>query len=244
MPMQIIHVGGRIVNAYLYPADDGYVLVDTGYSGGFPRFLRRLRRAGVEVEAISWVFLTHAHDDHAGFLNDVLHAAPNAKVVLHGAALPGLRRGQNSFEGGCSGRLALGFCRFMKFLGRGEHRFPSLASGLEGRIIAVTKENQSALEKALRGKILETPGHTADSISLLLPDGSLFCGDAAMNGFPSRHKITIWVEDKADFCATWEVIIRLRPERVYPGHGRPMSWRALARNLRHAKQMRLRPLSP
>lgn len=63
--MQIIHVGGRIVNAYLYPADDGYVLVDTGYSGGFPRFLRRLRRAGVEVEAISWVFLTHAHDDHA-----------------------------------------------------------------------------------------------------------------------------------------------------------------------------------
>ena len=44
---------------------------------------------------------TLAHDDHAGFLNEVL-AATGADVILHPGAVEGLKRGQNSFEGGCS----------------------------------------------------------------------------------------------------------------------------------------------
>ena len=128
--MKIVNAGSRIVNNYLYPVNGGYVLVDTGYAGAFPRFLKRLRRAGVDVRAISYVFLTHAHDDHAGFLNEALRAAPRAKVVAHSAALAGLRRGQNSFAGGCTSRLALGFCRLMKLLGHGEHRFPPLEASL------------------------------------------------------------------------------------------------------------------
>ena len=220
------------------------MLVDTGYAGAFPRFMKRLRRAGIDVHAISWVFLTHAHDDHAGFLNEALRAAPRAKVVAHNAALAGLRRGQNSFAGGCTSRLALGFCRLMKLLGHGEHRFPPLEASLEERFVTITAENREALETALGGRILETPGHTEDSISLLLPDGSLFCGDAAMNGFPSLHKITIWMENRADFCASWEALIRLRPKCIYPGHGRPMRVRALAKNLSHAQRTRLWLLKP
>lgn len=242
--MKIVNAGGRIVNNYLYPVEGGYVLVDTGYAGAFPRFLKRLRRAGIDVRAISYVFLTHAHDDHAGFLNEVLHAAPHAKVVAHSAALVGLRRGQNSFAGGCTSRLALGFCRLMKLLGHGEHRFPPLETSLEERFVAITAENREALEIALGGLILETPGHTEDSISLLLPDGSLFCGDVAMNGFPSLHKITIWMENRADFCTSWEALIRLQPKCIYPGHGRPMPVRALAKNLSHALRTRLWLLKP
>ena len=242
--MKIVNAGGRIVNNYLYPVEGGYVLVDTGYAGAFPRFLKRLRRAGIDVRAISYVFLTHAHDDHAGFLNEVLHAAPHAKVVAHSAALVGLRRGQNSFAGGCTSRLALGFCRLMKLLGHGEHRFPPLETSLEERFVAITAENREALEIALGGLILETPGHTEDSISLLLPDGSLFCGDVAMNGFPSLHKITIWMENRADFCTSWEALIRLQPKCIYPGHGRPMPERALAKNLSHALRTRLWLLKP
>ena len=52
-----------------------------------------------------------------------------------------------------------------------------------------------------------------------------------MNGFPSLRKITIWMENRADFCASWEAIIRLQPKCIYPGHGRPMRVYALAKNL-------------
>lgn len=243
--MKIVNAGGRIVNTYLYPVQEGgYVLVDTGYPGAFPRFLRRLRRAGIDVRDIAWVFLTHAHDDHAGFLNELLRAAPRARLVLHSGAPTRLARGQNPFQGGCTSRLALGFCRMMKLFGRGDHRFPPLCEALKDRIAIADGEKRPELEAALRGSIHETPGHTGDSISLLLRDGSLFCGDAAMNGFPSLHKITIWVEDREAFCASWEKIIHLQPRRIYPGHGRPLHWQALKENLRRARAMALRALAP
>ena len=40
--MQIYNLGSRIVNAYLIPEKDGYVLIDTGYEDG------GIYRAGAE----------------------------------------------------------------------------------------------------------------------------------------------------------------------------------------------------
>lgn len=95
----------------------------------------------------------------------------------------------------------------------------------------------------MQGKIIDTPGHTVDSISLLLNDGSLFCGDAAMNGLPSLNRITIWAEDKTAFLKSWETIIALRPKIIYPGHGRPFEYGELITNIDQVKNMKLLPLS-
>ncbi len=97
----ICNLGSRVVNNYLISSDLGYILIDTGYDGSFPRFLKMLGKNGVDPKEIKFVFLTHAHDDHAGFLNEVL-SATDAQVILHPKAVAGLKRGQNSFEGGCS----------------------------------------------------------------------------------------------------------------------------------------------
>lgn len=240
--MNPINVGNLIVNNYLYPADGGYVLVDTGYENGFSGFLSALRRHKLTIHDISYVFLTHAHDDHAGFLNRLLEVNPHAKVVLSGEALRQLRQGHNSFEGGCTSRLALLFCALMKLAGKGDHTFPPLQPVFEDRCIVVSGQNKHELEKKLGGKIYETPGHTACSISLLLNNGILFVGDAAMNGFPSLHRITIWAEDKELFGHTWQEIIDLQPKTIYPGHGKPFAPSQLEKNLKHAWRMRLLPL--
>ncbi|WP_332965128.1 hypothetical protein [Clostridioides difficile] len=71
----------------------------------------------------------------------------------------------------------------------------------------MSDKNRKEIEKELNGKIIDTPGHTADSISLLIDDGVLFCGDSAMNGFPSTHKITIFAESKLEFIQSWKTII-------------------------------------
>lgn len=130
----------------------------------------------------------------------------------------------------------------MELIGRGEHRFPPLAAEFEDRCMIVCDENRTEMERMLGGTILETPGHTVDSISLLLDDGTLFCGDAAMNGLPSLHRITIWAEDKQRFLQSWQAIIATRPQRIYPGHGSPFAWPELERNLEQVRKMRLRPL--
>ena len=74
-------------------------------------------------------------------------------------------------------------------------------------------------------------------------DGQLFCGDAAMNGLPSLHRITIWVEDKTAFLKSWETIIAFRPKIIYPGHGKPFEYGELIANMNRAKNMKLLPLS-
>ena len=122
----VYNLGNRVVNNYLVSLDDGgYELIDTGYSESYPAFRNRLEKTGVSLKEIKYIFLTHAHDDHAGFMNEVL-AITNAKVILHPRAIEGLKKGQNSFEGGCSSRLAWLFCQILATFGKGEHKYPRL----------------------------------------------------------------------------------------------------------------------
>ena len=241
--MKLWNLGNLAVNQYLYQTPEGCVLVDTGYEGGYRRFLKRLRRLGLGEHDLTYLFLTHAHNDHAGFLNELLTKCPHVRVILSQRALEGVLRGDHLLTGGCTSALALLFCKGMSlFRGRG-WRFPPLEPALIGRCLVVTPECKSDLEQRLCGRIYETPGHTDCSLSLLLDDGALFCGDAAMNGLPSLRNITIWVGDRDAYCASWEQMIALCPVRIYPGHGRPFSPGKLADHLPFAQGVALRPLA-
>ena len=218
--MKIINLGNRIMNTYLYKAPCGYVMIDTGYEHSMKSVQKKLTKEGLSFDNIRYVFLTHAHDDHAGFLKELLDHTTDLQVIVSCKAVPTLRRGQNSFTGGCSSFLALAFCMVMALLGKGEHRFPAVDASYDDRIIVISTDNKSLLETALGGEIIRTPGHTADSVSLKVGD-VVFCGDAAMNGLPSLNRITIWVEDKSAFSCSWDTLVRCGPAVIYPAHGKP-----------------------
>jgi glyoxylase-like metal-dependent hydrolase (beta-lactamase superfamily II) len=66
------------VNCYLVREDDGFTLLDTTITGSAPAIVAAARAAGLPIRRI---VLTHAHGDHAGSL-DALHAAlPEAEVL-------------------------------------------------------------------------------------------------------------------------------------------------------------------
>lgn len=67
------------INCYLVREDDGLTLVDTGLSGSAPAILAAAHALGAPIRRIA---LTHVHVDHAGSL-DALHAAlPEAEVIV------------------------------------------------------------------------------------------------------------------------------------------------------------------
>nr|UWI50646.1 MBL fold metallo-hydrolase [Clostridioides difficile] len=231
------------MNSWLYPIQDGFVLIDTGYEKGFKYFKKQLSKFNIDIKNIRYIFLTHAHDDHAGFLNQILSKSPDTKVVMSDKALEVLYRGQNSFLGGCTSRMAIFSCQIMKLLGKGEHLFPPLKQEFEERCFLISDDNRKEIETDLYGKIIDTPGHTSDSISLLLDNGVLFCGDAAMNGLPSIHNVTIWAEDKTDFVQSWERIISTKPKMIYPGHGKPFKSSKLEKNLYYVHKINLYQLN-
>lgn len=67
------------VNAYLVREEDGFTLVDTGLSGSEEAYLAKARELGGEIRRIA---LTHAHGDHAGSLEALREALPDAEVLV------------------------------------------------------------------------------------------------------------------------------------------------------------------
>lgn len=215
-------------------------MIDTGYENGFTQFCKQLRRHHISPRNIKYIFLTHAHDDHAGFLNDVLRIT-NAKVILHPDAIAGLQKGQNSFEGGCTGLEAYLFCLLMGLPEKGEHKYPPIKAQYLKRLIPINSPAFQALHFPFQ--IICLPGHTADHIALLAGD-KLFCGDAAMNGFPSKKHTIIWIEDMQQYCRSWRKMIRLPIKSVYPAHGNPFPAAELLRSYSLLEHIRLFPLHP
>ncbi len=237
----IYNAGNRIMNTYVYRTSAGYIMIDTGYEHSLASVEKKLKKQGIELSDIKYVFLTHAHDDHAGFLNELLGKNTDLRVIMSDKAMPTLKRGQNSFNGGCSTLLAWIFCKLMGLVGKAEHRFPPIEDHYNSRFIEITKENKSELETLLEGKILFTPGHTSDSISLKVED-IIFCGDAAMNGLPSAKRLIIWIENVIDLEQSWEQLISTDAEIIYPAHGKPFAKCDLARYKRAISKIKLRKL--
>ncbi len=234
--MEIINVGNRFNNNYMIKLKNGYLLIDTGYPEQFGRFRKKLKYLNIDLKDILYILLTHAHYDHAGFLNELLDYT-EAKVILHRLSVDRLKMGQNIFDGGCTSYLALVFCKIMKLLGKGEHKFPPVLR--LGRYIVLDDSTKQIVEQKLSGVIINLPGHTIDSIGLMLEDGSLFCGDAAMNGFPSLNRITIWIEDLKDFRRSWEIMINNNPTKIYPSHGEPFMKEDLKKNMHKINALNL-----
>ena len=103
-PMEIKNAGNRVMNTWLYSIQDGWVMIDTGYENSYASVLKKLRKMQIMPENIRYLFLTHAHDDHAGFLEEWMTKHPHTQVIAHEKAIDGLRKGQNGFDGGCSTR--------------------------------------------------------------------------------------------------------------------------------------------
>ena len=216
MDHQICHVGNMLVNAYLIKTPKGVIAVDTGYSGTFEAYKQMTEKCGIALEEIVTVFLTHAHDDHAGFLNELI-VETDADIFMHPEAVERLALGENGSDMRYTSKKAKRAARLLEKTGMIRHGFMPVAD--TERFIVWDKKTQYFKDKGLDMTVIKLSGHTADSIGLLTADGVLFCGDAAMNGYPTKKRISIVLEDKDAYAESWDAMISSGAKKLYPGHG-------------------------
>jgi glyoxylase-like metal-dependent hydrolase (beta-lactamase superfamily II) len=213
-------------NAYLVPARDGYVLIDTGDPGLTFLLFRALKRHQISPCEIRLIIITHIHYDHIGGLWAV-QAASGANVMAHELEAADLAAGRvvippgtyaiTRLLGGAGRRLS----RFFRFPGyRAEH--------------AIGGEEQSLQEFGLEGRLLHTPGHSSGSMSVVLDNGAAFVGDLCPNTWYNRFFLQThfppYADDVAAVFRSWARLLDTPARMLYPGHGPPYSVEALRRD--------------
>lgn len=214
--IQIHNIGSYMLRSYLLETPQGWIALDSGYAGGFEAYKKCLAKL-TPLDQVKFVFLTHSHNDHAGFLRELL-AESGARLVAHENSLPRLASGANAMpEGtGFTTRMGVALSAMMK-----HSSYPPVVPD-ETAIILKSEADQPFLASGLPIRVIFLPGHTADSIGLFLEESrELLCGDAAGNAVIAPARQAVLMEDSRAFAASWDKIIALNPSRIYPSHGNP-----------------------
>ena len=192
------------MNCYLVREDDGFTLIDTTIAGSEKAILAAVQPLGTPIVRI---VLTHAHVDHAGSL-DALHAAlPDAEVIVPERSVP----------------LLAGDLRLLPDEPQDKVR--------GGWITSTTKANRTVVAGDRIGslEVIAAPGHSPDNLAFLdRRDNTLIAGDA----FQTRGGIAVSGVVRPLFpfpaLATWHkptalesarTLYALKPSRLAVGHG-------------------------
>lgn len=185
----ILDVGYRSTNYWLLDAGRGGLLVDLGWPGTLGQFDAVLRRRGVDVGTIRHGIATHYHPDHAGLADELKRRGMELWIVdLQLEAVPRMRQWMKPAD-----------------------RYVDIDTS-SSRVVTLSESRSLLAELGLGGEILATPGHSDDSVSILLDGGEAFTGD--LTPLPLTPD-----EQHGVMAASWEALRTAGAREVFPGHG-------------------------
>lgn len=187
--MNIVNVGYRSTNYYVLVDKTPRLLIDAGWPGTLSTMRHTCSRMGIRLEDIPYQLATHYHPDHAGLCEPLKRLGVRHIVVdIQLAGIPLLRN-------------------YVK------PRDNYVDVVLRDSIIISMGESRAFLAGiGVQGEIFSTPGHSDDSVTLILDEGAAFTGDLT-----STPAVPLDPTDVA--YRSWEKIRSKGVTRVYPGHG-------------------------
>jgi len=212
-----------VTNNFLLKTGSSYVLVDTGYEWELGAFTKQLKQLHVQPSEISHLILTHHHDDHAGLVDYIVKLNPSVRVVASLKAREPLAAGKHIHpNGGSYVNRRVNFLLSLKAMTdrRWTHTFPPYKVR-PCDLLTETTTPLSQLGIELSGRIVPTPGHSMDSISVVLDNGDSFVGDAAAKflQFAGTKYCVVYLEDLEQYYASWKTLLENGARRIHPGHG-------------------------
>ena len=190
--MKIYELHYSSTNTYLIKGDRGCLLFDTGWAGTFQAFCRAVGEIGIPVQKIRYILISHYHPDHMGIAEEIAELGP--VILVPEAQQEYLHAADSVYE-----------------KERGSRFVPVRDEKV--RIIRLSESRGLLRELGIDGEILYTPGHSADSISLCLDDGSFFVGDLNPLYELEMHRGT-------EIEESWNRILSKHPKTVCYGHAR------------------------
>ena len=186
-PVTIVNVGYRSTNYWIVSVGTSRDLVDIGWPGTLGMMKANLKRKGIPLHEIRYAIATHYHIDHAGLAEQLKQeGVPLLVLEVQVAAIP-----------------------IMKTWIKPWDNYVEIKE--EGNVTITFQESRTLLGQiGLLGEVLHTPGHSEDSVSLLLDDGSVFTGDLPPEAYSWDNPVAL---------ESWRLLKEKGAIYVYPAHG-------------------------
>lgn len=141
---------------YLLGGTSKSLLIDTDWAGKLPAFYHALGQKKLTAQGIDYLIITHYHPDHMGIAADLM------RIGI---------------------RLIVMDCQ-QKYIHQSDHIFykennPAFQpiNDHKIRVVKISQSRRFLASCGIPGVIINTPGHTNDSVSLVLDSGEAFVGD-------------------------------------------------------------------
>jgi endoribonuclease LACTB2 len=169
-------------------SDDRLLAVDAGWPCTLDEYWRGLKSIGLQYRHITWAIVTHFHMDHAGLVNEFIESGIECLIFENQAgAVDGMER-----------TIRKNYPRYRNI-------------DAERLAAARTNESREMLKAmGIRGEVIVTDGHSADSITLITDSREAIIGD-----LPPRERI---MPDDEKCLACWRRIEGMGARRIYPSH--------------------------
>jgi glyoxylase-like metal-dependent hydrolase (beta-lactamase superfamily II) len=187
--MNIVNVGYDSTNYYLLDCKDGKLLIDCGWPGTLPKLMAQLKRKGVSLQEIKYLLVTHFHPDHAGLTQELKNQG--IRLIL--------AESQTGFIAPFAGF----------FTGKNLPYMPITQS--DNLVLQFEGSRKFLAGIGIQGEILATPGHSDDSVTLILDEGFAFTGDL--------HPAFMAPEEDRVTRESWGKIYEHKITRIFPAHG-------------------------
>lgn len=189
--MKIINLKYKFTNCYLLESSCGWIMIDTDWPDTLPQLLHSLKQQDITTGDIEYLIVTHFHPDHAGLVQILKDLG--IKLILH--------ENQVSFVD----KLNDFFKKNLKY------NYKEIVG--EDNIVVSSVESRRFLRNVgIDGEIIPTPGHSDDSISIIIDKCCAFTGDlpefSIMEGYNDQT-----IKD------SWKLIQDYYVKEIYPAHG-------------------------
>lgn len=190
--MNIVNVGYDSTNYYVLADHRPRLLIDVGWPGTMPKLQNQCKQKGIALADIPYFLCTHYHPDHAGLVQELKREGCKLIVVdMQVSAIPVLKT-------------------YMK------PQYHYVEIELKDNVVITLEESRTSLSQVgVAGEIIATPGHSDDSVSLVLDDGTAFTGDLT-------HPLMATDAPDDPIRQNWDKLRAMGVKTVYPGHG-PMA---------------------
>ena len=187
--MNLVDVGYKSVNCYALEVGRGYLLIDVGMPATFGELVSVLKRKSVPLEKIRFLVVTHFHPDHCGIAQEL----KNAGVAL----LLGDVQEHHLAEAN-----------------RALAKFPGYLpiSDIGNAVVATDSRQAWKAATGMDGVLLHTPGHSDDSVSVVIDGVGAFVGDLRPPGAYTGQAAALAEK-------SWQKIRAAGARKAFPAHG-------------------------